>query len=294
MITYKLSLLLGEGLIFGLLAIGIYISFQWLRFPDLTPDGSFVFGACAYVKAVYLGVPPIIALAISICAGIIAGSFTASINRFARIPSVVAGLLVSSSLYSITWLLLGKPNQFLDPKYTLVGEVTGVQGASLLLVWLLAICLIAFALLNFFSGSIWGLRARAIGENALLAQDIGSSETRYTFLGLALANGMVALAGSLFAQRSFSADINMGIGITITGLAGMLLGLLISRSHRRLVIILSSVIAGSILHKAVIFLTLEAGMPAEAFRLISAIVLVMVFFAVRSTSLDFLRKLKWN
>src|ERR1039458_6022923 len=99
MIAYKLSLVLGEGLIFGLLAVGIYIAFQWLRFPDLTPDGSFVLGACAYAKAVLLGVPPVVALLVAFCAGCLAGCCTAAINRFAKIPPVVAGLLVSSGLY---------------------------------------------------------------------------------------------------------------------------------------------------------------------------------------------------
>lgn len=294
MISYKLLLVLNEGLIFGLLATGVYLAFQWLRFPDLTPDGSFVLGAVVFVKASSSGLPPFLSLAVSIAAGALAGSCTAAVNKFVKVPTVVAGLLVSSALYSVTWLLLAKPNQFLDPIYTLVGDVSGALGARLLLLWLVLICSLTVVALVIFSGSIWGLRARAVGENPLLANDLGTSETKYTFLCLSLANGIVGLSGALFAQRSFSADINMGVGVTIIGLAGLILALLISRGRRKVWIILVCIFAASILHKGVTFLTLEFGMPAESFRLISALVLVVTFFMVRASSIEFLKSLKWS
>lgn len=294
MITYKVLLVLGEGLIFGLLATGIYIAFQWLRFPDLTPDGSFVLGASIYVKAAISGTPTMAAIAAAIAAGALAGACTAAVNRLARVPTVVAGLLVSSALYSITWLILGRPNQFLDPAYTLVGNVTGAAGARLLLAWLVVICGLTVGLLVVFSGSVWGLRARAVGENPLLANDLATSETRYTFLCLGLANGIVGLSGALFAQRSFSADINMGIGVTIVGIAGLVLGLLIARGRRKVPVILLCIIVASVLHKAVTFLSLEAGLPAESFRLVSALVLIATFFVIRSSSIEFLKSLKWS
>jgi putative tryptophan/tyrosine transport system permease protein len=294
MITYKVLVILSDGLIFGLLALGVYIAFQWLRFPDLTPDGSFVLGACIYVKAASIGVSPLVAIAFSIAAGALAGSCTAAVNRFVRVPTVVAGLLVSSALYSVTWLVLGRPNQFLDPIHTLIGNVSGVAGVTYLLIWLILICSLTIAALVVFGGSIWGLRARAIGENPLLANDLAISENQYTFLGLAMANGIVGLSGALFAQRSFSADINMGIGITILGLTGLILGLLIAGRRRKVLVILLCIVAASILHKGITFLTLEFGMPAESFRLVSAIVLLVTFFLVRASSVEFLKSLKWS
>lgn len=294
MILYKVLLVVDEGLIFGLLAIGVYIAFQWLRFPDLTPDGSFTLGACFYAVAVGNGVTPVIGIVMAAVAGALAGSCTAGINKLVGVPTVVAGLLVSSSLYSLTWLLLGKPNQFLEPTLTLVGDVSGFVWAWHLLLWLCVICAITVILLNVFAGSIWGLRVRAIGENPLLAHDIRVSESRYTFLCLSLSNGLVGLAGALFAQRSFSADINMGVGVTIIGLTGMILGLLLTRGRRKIFIIILSVLAGSILHRGVVFITLEAGMPAESFRLISALVLVLIFFLIKNASTSLLKNLKWN
>src|SRR5205807_5615025 len=179
---------------------------------------------------------------------------TAAVNKLVRVPTVVAGLLVSSALYSVTWLVLGRPNQFLDPMHTLIGNVSGVAGVGYLLLWLVLICSLTVAALVVFAGSIWGLRTRAIGENPLLANDLGVSESRYTFLGLALANGIVGLAGGLFTQRSFSADINMGIGITILGLTGLVLALLIAGGRQKVLVILLCLFAASILHKGITFM----------------------------------------
>jgi len=294
MIGYKLLLILSEGLVFGLFALGVYVAFQWLRFPDLTPDGSFVIGACFYVKAVGLGASPLFALLSSIVGGVLAGFVTAALNKLIRIPTVVAGLLTSAALYSLSWLVLGKPNQFLDPNFTLIGDVGGFTGALQLTCWLLAFSVSAIILLAVFGETFWGLKARAIGENPLLARDLKTHETTYTFLCLAVANGIVALSGALFAQRSFSADINMGIGQTIIGLIGMILGLLISNNRRKVFVVLSAVVIGAILHKSVIFLTLEAGMPAESFRLVSALLFVLLFFAIRASGIEFGKGLKWS
>ena len=294
MVLYKTFLILNEGIIFGLFAIGIYVAFQWLRFPDLTPDGSFILGACVFVKAVPFGTPILLCIFLSITSGVLAGFTTAALNKFLRIPSVVAGLLVSISLYSVCWLLLGKPNQFLNPVNTLVGDVIGPLAAITFFIWLLFFLVLTITILAVFAGTIWGHRIRAIGENPLLASDIGISEIVYTFVGLGLANGIVAFAGALFAQRSFSADINMGIGQTIIGLIGMILGLIIARNRRRITVVLTCVVLGSVLHMTVIFFSLEAGMPAESFRLISALFFIALFYAIKTTGIDFLRGLKWS
>jgi len=294
MLLYKICLVLGEGLVFSLLAIGVYISFNWQRFPDLTPDGSFVLGACLYAKSVLSGIPIPLALLASVCVGAIAGCFTASINRFAKIPTVVSGLIASTALYSVSWILLGKPNQFIDPQFTLVGDVSGIVAALRLLGWLFFILVIIVVALHLLGQSTIGLRLRAIGENPLLANDVGCSQTAYTILALALSNGIVGLAGALFAQRSFSADINMGIGITITGLSGMILGLLIVGSHRKIWLIIGCLIIGSVLNKIIIFVVLDMGLPGETFRLITAMMLIFLFIFFNSSPAAFLKNLKWN
>ena len=294
MLPFKILLLLNEGLIFGILALGVYVAFQWLRFPDLTPDGSFASGAALYVKASILGCPPIISLLAGLLAGALGGCLTATASKVIKIPSVVAGLIVSSALYSINWLILGKPNQFLDSQFTLSGSLVGVQAALTLFWWLLVICTVVVLVLRLFSTSIWGIKLRAIGENPLLANDLAISETKYTFIGLAIANGLVGLSGALFAQRSYSADINMGVGVTIVGLSGVILGLLFSRKRYSILVVLILIMLGSIANKAAIFLALEIGVPAESFRLMSATALAIIFLLVKSTDTNFLKEIRWN
>src|SRR5258708_16604159 len=281
MTNYQLFLLLDEGLIFGLIALGIYIAFFWLRFPDLTPDASFVFGAVVYARVVQSGVTPVVGILLALIAGAAAGSCTALLNRITKLPAVVAGLVVSTVLYSANWLILGKPNQFVDPVHTLVGNVSGAIGARHLLLWLLAVWIIVAVFISRLFFSIWGLRLRAIGENSLLARDLGLSETAYSFYGLALANGIVALAGALFVERSFSADINMGIGVTVGGLAGLILGLAIARTARtrgRIWIVVTAILFGALVYKSVVFLSLQLGIPPDAFRMVSSAAFFSSFF----------------
>lgn len=285
---------LAEGLIFGMLALGVYVAFRWTRFPDLTPDGSFAFGAASYARCVLHGIPPSFALSVALLMGGIAGGVTAGVNRFAKVPSVVSGLLVASALYSCDWFLLSKPNQYLDKEMTLAGDRPDRLGILILLGWLLALLTVIVISLCLFANTSWGIRLRAIGENPLLARDVRASETGYIFLGLVSANALVGLAGALFAQRSFSADINMGLGMTITGLAGMILGLLLGGSYRSMPSNLLFVCCGAIVYKCLVFLTLEFGLPAESFRLVSAGVLVIAFFFLRFTRTDFLKGIRWN
>jgi putative ABC transport system permease protein len=294
MSAFQIFQVLSEAFIFALVAFGIYVAFLWLRFPDLTPDGSFTLGAGVYAISVGRGISPLAALVLAFGAGMVAGSCTAILNRIVRIPAVVAGLLVASALYSITWLLMRQPNKFIDPRYTLIGDVSGSAGPRGMALWSLCIVILTGFLLSVFSQTIWGLRLRAIGENPLLAQDLGLSRAKYTLLGLAVANGLIGVAGALFAQRSYSADINMGVGITIAGLAGLLLGLLFAAETRRIWLIISFITLGCIVYKGLFFVSLELGIPPEAFRLLSSSLLVAAFMLFSRTAMDMLRGLKWN
>jgi len=292
--TNQILLIITEGLIFALFAYGVYLSFQWLRFPDLTPDGSFVIGGIAYVKMVAFGMPPLLAVAASFFAGALCGVITGSLNRFIKIPPVISGLMMSIALYSVGWKILGKPNQFLENSQTLVGTVTGEQYNAMLLIYLAVIVGVIIFLLHFFSETIWGLRVRAIAENPVIAKGLTKNESGYYLFLLAISNGIVAISGSLFLQRSFSADINMGVGQTIVGLIGMMIGLMLAASNRKTYLILLLVALGSILYKAAMFATLEFGLPAELFKLISALILVVLFFAMRTSNMNILKGLRWN
>jgi putative ABC transport system permease protein len=145
-----------------------------------------------------------------------------------------------------------------------------------------------------FAVTIWGIRLRAIGENPGIAMDLGVSASGMTIQALALANGTVGLAGALFAQRSYSADISMGIGMTITGLAGMTLGLVVAGNDAGPGKSLAMIVVGAIVYKALVFLALEIGAPGEAFRLLSSAVILLGFLLAARSRSDFLRGLRWN
>jgi putative ABC transport system permease protein len=153
---------------------------------------------------------------------------------------------------------------------------------------------ILVVMVAFYSNTVWGYRIRAIGENALLAKDFRTSESLYTFIGLGLTNAIVAFSGALFAQRSYSADVNMGVGQTIIGLIAMIIGLILAAKTRKSSVILIAIILGSVLHRAVIFITLQVGVPAESFKLVSALFFVLLFVSIKAMRSDFLEKLKWS
>ncbi len=293
-VEFKLLSVIAEGIVFAIIAMGLYVSFSWMRFPDLTPDGSFVLGAAVIAILALHGYSPLISLIPAFLFGAAAGCLTAGLNRWLKVPAVVAGLLSATSLYSLTWLLLGKPNQFIDPPHTISGSSVGAAGLAMLTAAFVVVWALLFLFLVFVSNTFWGIRLRALGENPLLAHDLGTSQTAHTFVALALANGFAALGGALFTQRSYSADINMGVGVTITGLATLILGVLIAGGDQKPIFVLPAVLAGAVLYKSAVLLALEWGVPPEAFRVISSLMLVLAFVVARRTAMDVLRGLKWN
>lgn len=290
----QLLLITLEGLIFAIFAFGIYLSFQWLKFPDLTPDGSFVIGSCVFIKMVTIGINPIFAVLLSFLSGALCGIATGVINRFIKIPSVISGLIMSVALYSIGWTILGKPNQFLENNQSLVGTLTGSDYNFALFFYIFFFLIFLIAFLNIFSNSIWGLKIKAIGENPILAKSLTNNESLYYLLLLGLSNGIIAVSGTFFLQRSFSADINMGVGQTIVGLTSMLIGLLIMSRNKKTILILLSIALGAIIYKVIIFYTLEFGLPAEYFKLVTSVSLIVLFLLMRTRNMNLLKGLKWN
>lgn len=283
-----------EGLIFAIFSFGIYLSFQWLKFPDLTPDGSFVVGSCVYIKLVNLGYLSIIAFLLAFLSGALCGIITGAINRYVKIPSVIAGLLMSIALYSVAWIILGRPNQFLENNQSLIGNLDITKYNFVLFIVVFSFLILSTALLHILSNSIWGIRIRAIGENSKIGKNLNIKENFYYLFILGISNGLVAIAGVFFLQRSYSADVNMGIGQTIVGLVSMLAGLIFASTDRKMFFILLLIALGAILYKLLIFTILVYGLPAELFRLASASALVLLFLLMRVRNINYLKGLKWN
>ena len=214
------------GLIFGLVALGVFLSFRIINFPDLTVDGSFPLGGAVAAALIVAGWNPFAATAAAIVAGALAGYLTAWLNVHLRIMQLLASILVMIALYSVNLRIMGKPNVALINDATVFSlvEFGGVPDYWLKPLFLLAIVIAAKVLIDLFFASEAGLAMRATGGNPRMARAQGISTDRLTVWGLALSNGLVALAGALFVQSQGGADISMGIGTIVIGLAAVIIG----------------------------------------------------------------------
>lgn len=269
------------GLIFGLVALGVFLSFRIINFADLTVDASFPLGGAVAATLIVLGWNPFLATAIAVLAGALAGWVTGWLNVRLKIMQLLAGILVMISLYSINLRVMGKPNVALisEPTVFSMVAIDGVPEYVLKPLVLLVVALVAKVVLDLYFASEAGLAMRATGSNPRMARAQGISTDWHTLLGMSLSNGLVALAGALFAQSQGGADVSMGIGTIVIGLAAVIIGetLLTSRS---LVITTLACLLGAILYRFFIAVALNIdfiGLKAQDLNLVTAI---LVAFAL--------------
>ncbi|SHI21583.1 ABC transporter permease [Pollutimonas bauzanensis] len=281
MSLYSLWGALEIGLIFGLVALGVLISFRMLRFPDLTVDGSFPLGGAAAATLISAGVDPFSATLAATCAGAVAGMLTGWLNVKLKIMDLLASILMMIALYSINLRVMGRPNVPLisEPTVFTLLQPDGVSdyiARPLMLLVLLVV--IKFALDWFFSTKT-GLAMRATGSNPRMARSQGVATGAMLLVGMALSNALCALAGALFAQSQGGADISMGIGTIVIGLAAVIVGESIMPS-RKLFVVTLAVIVGAVLYRFFIALALNAdfiGLQAQDLNLVTAL---LVTFAL--------------
>lgn len=270
------------GLIFGLVALGVFLSFRVINFPDLTVDGSFPLGGAVAAALIVAGWNPFAATAVAIAAGALAGALTAWLNVRLRIMQLLASILVMIALYSINLRVMGKPNVALidEPTvFSLIGQfaLDGVPEYWMKPLVLLAIVVAAKGLIDLFFASEAGLAMRATGGNPRMARAQGISTDRQTLLGLALSNALVALAGALFVQTQGGADISMGVGTIVIGLAAVIIGetLLPARS---LVVTTLACLLGAVLYRFFIAAALNTdflGLKAQDLNLVTALLVAV-------------------
>ena len=284
-----------SGLMFGLVALGVYISFRVLEFPDLTVDGSLPLGAAVASTLIVHGWNPYLATLIAMFAGAAAGFVTAWLNVRLKIMNLLASILTMIALYSVNLRIMGRPNQALLNTDTIFTSLDGLQlpyyFSSLLVYSLVAVGVML--LLNWFLGSQVGLAMRATGANARMARAQGINTDRMILLGMALSNSLVALAGALFAQSQGGADVSMGLGVIVVGLAAVILGEAIMPTR----IIWMATIAcllGSILYRLVVAVALNAsfiGLQAQDLKLITAVLVAVAMTLPTMRSKFALRKM---
>jgi len=267
------------GLIFGLVALGVLISFRMLNFPDLTVDGSFPLGGAVAATLISAGLDPFTSTLAAIAAGALAGAITGWLNVKLKIMDLLASILMMIALYSVNLRIMGKPNVPLINNAT-VFTVLQPPGLSdyvarplLLLVLVIAIKFI----LDWFFSTQMGLAMRATGSNPRMARSQGVATGNMILGGMAISNALVALAGALFAQSQGGSDISMGIGTIVIGLAAVIVGESVMPS-RRLVIVTLAVIVGAVLYRFFIALALNAdfiGLQAQDLNLVTAVLVTI-------------------
>ena len=280
---------IAQGMVWGVMALGVYMTFRLLDFADLTVDGSLAFGAAVCVMLIRAGVNPVIATLIAFIAGMTAGLVTGLLNTLLGIPGILASILTQIGLYSINLHVMGKSNQPVSvDNYSLVASLRYVtEGGTTSILFF--VCMIIFllalvGLLYWYFGTEQGHAIRATGCNPGMARAQGINTNFIKVLTLMLSNGLVGLSGAIYGQFQGAADVNMGRGAIVIGLAAVIIGEVFFgkfASKRRMAFAwtLLAVIAGAIIYYMVYQLVLWLKMPSEDMKLLSAIV-VAIFLSI--------------
>ena len=274
---------IAQGLIWGIMALGVYMSFRMLNIADMTVDGSCAMGGAVCIMLVLKGWNPQLALLASIAGGMLAGSVTGLLHTRLGIPDILAGILTQISLYSINLNIMGRANQAVNVNKVsfLLTSNAKLLNRTILLVAL--VCLAAVCLLYWYLGTRHGSALRATGTNERMARAQGINTNRMKVIGLALADGFVALSGGILAQYQGFADVNMGRGAIVIGLAAVIIGEVLGgaflRRHLNLFTTLLFVVLGSVIYYIVYVFVLWLKFPADDMKLLTAVV-VAVFLAI--------------
>lgn len=259
---YAIASYLELGLVFAILALGVFITFRVLDFPDLTVDGSFPLGACVSAAMTVGGYSPFLSVLVAFLAGSCAGVITAWLNLKLKIINLLASIITMTALYSVNLRVMGRPNVSLLGMDTIfTGLEKALEDSSLPFYWINPILfagilgLVFFLLFEFLNTEL-GLALRATGSNPRMSRAMGINTARMITLGLALSNGLVALSGSLFAQAQGNADVGMGLGTIIAALVSIIIGETLI-APRNILRQLLSVALGSILYRFAIGLALS-------------------------------------
>lgn len=278
-----------QGLIWGLLALGVYITYKLLDFADLTVDGSMATGGAVAVMLIRAGMNPWLALIFAFLAGMAAGFITGMLHTALGIPGILASILTQISLYSINLNILESSNQAVSvDKYSLVVSLRYISDSTAskirMFTTCILFCVVLVAILYWYFGTEQGHAIRATGCNRQMARAQGINTDFHTVLALMISNGLVGLSGGLYAQYQGAADVNMGRGAIVIGLAAVIIGDVLfgkmcAGKKIAFAYTLLSVIAGAILYYLVLSVVLWLKFPSDDLKLFSAIV-VAIFLSI--------------
>ena len=274
---------IAQGLIWGIMALGVYMTYRMLGLADLTVDGSLATGGAVCIMLVLAGWNPQLALLISFIAGVLAGLITGFLHTKLGIPDILAGILTQISLYSINLNIMGKANQAVNVNKVsfLFSSNAKVLPRTILLTGI--VCFVLVVLLYMYLGTEHGSALRATGINGAMARAQGINTNSMKVIGLALSNGLVALAGGVLSQYQGFADINMGRGAIVIGLAAVIIGEVLGEAflgkHLNFMVRLICVVLGGVIYYVVYVFVLWLKFPADDMKLLTAVV-VAIFLAI--------------
>lgn len=289
----SLSGAVSQGLLWGLMVLGVYITYRLLDIADLTVDGSFALGACTCViMIVNFGADPLFALVVATISGLIAGMITGVLHTIFEIPAILAGILTQISLWSVNLGIMGKSNIPLLKSETVFSRFIDFSGVNTNLANLLIgifIAILAIISLYWFFGTEIGSALRATGNNEAMIRALGVNTNFAKVLGLMISNALVGLSGGLIAQSQKYADINMGTGAIVIGLAAIVIGEVLMGKFINFIFKFSSAVVGSMVYFLIRAVVLQLGLNANYMKALSA---VLVFIALALPVINRKYKLK--
>ncbi len=276
-----------QGLIYGIMALGIYISYTILNFPDLSVDGTFPLGAAVSTALMVNGVNPWLCLLAAFLCGCAAGAVTGFFNVKLKIKDLLSGILMMTALYSINYRIVGAPNKFLMQETTIFSifseNIPEWFVPYKYLVWIVIITLAVKYLLDWYMRTKSGFLLRSVGDNEGLVVTLAQNPGMIKIIGLALANGLVALAGALSCQRNMQFDITSGTGIMVMGLAAVIIGTTVFKKVS-FVRVTTGVIFGMIIYKACISAAISSGLMSSDTNLIVTLLFIVTLMANQAAS----------
>lgn len=267
---------ISQGLLWSIMAIGVYITIRILNVSDLTAEGSFPLGAAISTSLIVNGVAPWLSIILAIFGGMVAGFFSGFLYTKWKIPSLLSGIITMTGLYSINLRIMGQANLNLLGHSTIFRavEAFGINRTNSVLLVGSVIVAVVILILHFFFHTEIGLAVRATGDNKEMSEANGIRTSVTRLIGYMISNGLIALSGALLAQNNGYSDISMGIGTIVIGLASIIIGEVLVRNltiAKRLV----TIVLGSIIYRLLILLVLEANVDPQDLKLFSAILLAL-------------------
>ena len=270
-----------QGLIYAIMALGMYITYKILDFPDMTVDGSFPLGAALSAVLISNGVNPYLTLLLSFCAGLVAGTITGFIHVKLKVRDILASIIMMTALYSVNLRIAGRANLPIynfDNIYSnsVTNKIfTGALAPFENVIVIAIIVLIVKLVLDWYLKTKSGYLLKAVGDNETIVTSMGIDKGKVKILGLAIANGMVALSGSMFAQQQRFFDASMGVGTAVIGLASVIIGTALSGQISVFTFSIS-VILGSILYKGCVAAAIRLGLQSTDLKLVTAVLFLLI------------------